>query len=78
VSVADLLAELLGPDLPIAVRHVGGGRARVWRLYMAAAAVGFERDDNQIHQIVGTATVDGVSDVALRPQFDAVREPYWV
>jgi hypothetical protein len=42
---------------------------------MAAAAVGFERDDNQIHQIVGTATVDGVSGLPLRPQFDAVREP---
>ena len=58
-----------------AVRHAGGGRARVWRLYMAAAAVGFERDDNQIHQIVGTATVDGASGLPLRPQFDAVREP---
>jgi cyclopropane-fatty-acyl-phospholipid synthase len=61
-----------------AVRHVGGGRARVWRLYMAAAAVGFERDQNQIHQIVGTATVDGASGLPLRPEFDAVREPDWV
>jgi cyclopropane-fatty-acyl-phospholipid synthase len=52
-----------------AVRHVGEGRARVWRLYMAAAAVGFERDLNQVHQIIGTATVDGDSGFPLRPEF---------
>jgi len=52
-----------------AVREVGPGRARVWRLYMAAAAVGFERDTNQIHQVLGTATTDGVSGVPLRPSF---------
>jgi cyclopropane-fatty-acyl-phospholipid synthase len=52
-----------------AVREVGPGRARVWRLYMAAAAVGFERDSNQIHQIIGTATTDGVSGFPLRAPF---------
>jgi hypothetical protein len=36
---------------------------------MAAAAVGFEVDDNQVHQILGVATVDGVSGVPLRPDF---------
>jgi cyclopropane-fatty-acyl-phospholipid synthase len=52
-----------------AVREAGAGRARVWRLYMAAAAVGFEHDDAQIHQVLGTATVDGASGLPLRPSF---------
>ena len=52
-----------------AVREAGDGRARVWRLYMAAAALGFEADDNQIHQILGTATTDGNSGMPLRPTF---------
>jgi cyclopropane-fatty-acyl-phospholipid synthase len=52
-----------------AVRDVGPGRARVWRLYMAAAAVGFELDDNEVHQLLGVATVDGTSGLPLRPSF---------
>ncbi len=52
-----------------AVREVGPGRARVWRLYMAAAAIGFEHDSNQIHQVLGAATTDGVSGLPLRPSF---------
>jgi cyclopropane-fatty-acyl-phospholipid synthase len=52
-----------------AVAEVGPGRARVWRLYMAAAAVGFEHDDNQIHQVLATATTDGNSGMPLRPEF---------
>ena len=52
-----------------AVAEVGAGRARVWRLYMAAAAVGFEHDDNQVHQVLATATTDGASGMPLRPGF---------
>jgi cyclopropane-fatty-acyl-phospholipid synthase len=52
-----------------AVRLAGEGRARVWRLYMAAAAAGFEHDDNQVHQVLGVATVAGRSAMPLRPQF---------
>jgi cyclopropane-fatty-acyl-phospholipid synthase len=52
-----------------AVAEVGPGRARVWRLYMAAAAVGFEHDDNQIHQVLATVTTDGSSGMPLRPRF---------
>lgn len=52
-----------------AVAEVGPGRARVWRLYMAAAAVGFEHDDNQIHQVLATATAQGVSGMPLRSRF---------
>ncbi|HEY3673079.1 MAG TPA: cyclopropane-fatty-acyl-phospholipid synthase family protein [Acidimicrobiia bacterium] len=52
-----------------AVAEVGPGRARVWRLYMAAAAMGFEHDDNQIHQVLATATTGGASGMPLRPHF---------
>jgi cyclopropane-fatty-acyl-phospholipid synthase len=52
-----------------AVAEVGEGRARVWRLYMAAAAVGFEHDDNQVHQVLATATTDGASGMPRRPEF---------
>jgi cyclopropane-fatty-acyl-phospholipid synthase len=52
-----------------AVREVGAGRAKVWRLYMAAAAVGFEHDDAEIHQVLGSATIDGDSGLPLRPSF---------
>ncbi len=36
-----------------AVAEVGLGRARVWRLYMAACRLGFERDNIQLHQVLG-------------------------
>ncbi|HVL85023.1 MAG TPA: cyclopropane-fatty-acyl-phospholipid synthase family protein [Pseudonocardia sp.] len=36
-----------------AVAEVGLGRARVWRLYMAASRVGFARDNIQLHQVLG-------------------------
>ncbi|SHK61624.1 cyclopropane-fatty-acyl-phospholipid synthase [Pseudonocardia thermophila] len=36
-----------------AVAEVGLGRAKVWRLYMAASRVGFERDNIQLHQVLG-------------------------
>ena len=36
-----------------AVAEVGIGRARVWRLYMAACALGFERGNIQLHQVLG-------------------------
>jgi cyclopropane-fatty-acyl-phospholipid synthase len=56
-----------------AVAEVGEGRARVWRLYMAAAAVGFEHDDNQLHQVLATVTTASgrrmVSGMPLRPDF---------
>ena len=39
-----------------AVAEVGLGRARVWRLYMAASRLGFERDNIQLHQVLGVRT----------------------
>lgn len=50
-----------------AVAEVGIGRARVWRLYMAACALGFERDNIQLHQVLGVRVSDhGRSGFPLR------------
>jgi cyclopropane-fatty-acyl-phospholipid synthase len=52
-----------------AVVDVGAGRARVWRLYMAASALAFERDDLQIHQVLAVRPTDrGDSGLPLRPE----------
>lgn len=49
-----------------AVAMVGVGRARVWRLYMAASAVGFEDGGLAIHQVLGVLpTVAGASGMSL-------------
>ena len=44
-----------------AVAEVGEGTARVWRLYMAGSRLGFERNQIQLHQILGVklAAADG-------------------
>jgi cyclopropane-fatty-acyl-phospholipid synthase len=56
-----------------AVRLVGPGRARVWRLYMAASACNFEAERNQIHQVLAVRNEpDGRSHMPLRPDW----EPY--
>jgi cyclopropane-fatty-acyl-phospholipid synthase len=45
-----------------AVDLVGAPRARVWRLYMTASAVGFEDGGLAVHQILGVAAgTDGAS-----------------
>ena len=40
------------------VSNVGESRARVWRLYMAASAVGFEAHRISIHQVLGVKNDD--------------------
>jgi cyclopropane-fatty-acyl-phospholipid synthase len=45
------------------------GRARVWRLYMAASAVGFEAGRIQVHQVLGVKANRGRSGMPLRPSF---------
>jgi len=55
---------------PDAVAEVGEGRARVWRLYMAASAVGFEDGTIQIHQVLATRAEQGASGMPLRPDFE--------
>jgi len=41
-----------------ACRLVSEGRARVWRLYLAGAAVSFEKADIGIHQVLGVKLAD--------------------
>jgi cyclopropane-fatty-acyl-phospholipid synthase len=54
-----------------AVREVGQGTARVWRLYMAGCVVGFERNKIQLHQVLAAKLAEGArSHVPLRPARD--------
>ncbi|MGH3732455.1 MAG: class I SAM-dependent methyltransferase [Acidimicrobiales bacterium] len=53
-----------------ATDEVGAQRARVWRLYMAGSAVGFERHHLEIHQILSARPNSGVSGFALRASFE--------
>jgi cyclopropane-fatty-acyl-phospholipid synthase len=52
-----------------AVSEAGEARARVWRLYLAASAVGFETNRLQIHQVLAAKPADGRSGLPLRPDF---------
>ncbi|NQV97085.1 MAG: class I SAM-dependent methyltransferase [Acidimicrobiaceae bacterium] len=53
-----------------AVALVGVGRARVWRLYMAASAVGFEEGSLAIHQVLGVLpTAIGTSGIDLERKY---------
>jgi cyclopropane-fatty-acyl-phospholipid synthase len=57
----------LEDDWDRAVRLVGPGRARVWRLYMAASAVGFERNHLGVNQVLAVRTPEsGESGLPLR------------
>lgn len=54
-----------------AVAEVGATRARIWRLYLALSAVGF--DDNRIHvdQVLAVnTTASGASGYPLRPRWE--------
>jgi cyclopropane-fatty-acyl-phospholipid synthase len=50
-----------------AVREVGVGRARVWRLYMAGSRLGFDRNTVQLHQMLGVRLDGTESHMPLRP-----------
>jgi cyclopropane-fatty-acyl-phospholipid synthase len=51
-----------------AVAEAGEGRARVWRMYMAFARVGFEQNRLQLHQVLAVKPGrDGDSGMPLRP-----------
>jgi cyclopropane-fatty-acyl-phospholipid synthase len=45
------------------------GRARIWRLYMAASAMNFEAGRTQVHQVLGVRSDDGRSAMPLRPDW---------
>ncbi len=62
------VANLEG-DWDRAVRLTSPGRARIWRLYMAASAVSFERNRIGVNQFLAVKTpVSGKSGTALRPR----------
>jgi cyclopropane-fatty-acyl-phospholipid synthase len=52
------------------VAEVGSGRARVWRLYMAASALNFEAARTQVHQVLAVRSDGGRSGLPLRPRFE--------
>jgi cyclopropane-fatty-acyl-phospholipid synthase len=52
-----------------AVAEAGLTRARIWRLYMAACALGFEANRIQIHQTLAVRPDGGRSGLPLRPTY---------
>lgn len=55
-----------------AVAEVGSARARIWRMYMAGSALGFEAGAIRIHQLLGVQLhPNGASDMPLRSHFEA-------
>jgi cyclopropane-fatty-acyl-phospholipid synthase len=59
-----------------ALAEVGQGRARVWRLYMAASALNFEAGRTQVHQVLAVRPDRGRSGLPLRPRFEDEPEAY--
>ncbi len=54
-----------------AVAEVGEAKARVWRLYMAGSRLGFDRNQIQLHQILGVKLGSrGESGMPLRPDWE--------
>ncbi|MFE2041036.1 class I SAM-dependent methyltransferase [Streptomyces sp. NPDC059477] len=52
-----------------AVRLTSPGRARVWRLYMAASALAFERNRIGVNQVLAVRTpTSGIAGLPLRPR----------
>jgi cyclopropane-fatty-acyl-phospholipid synthase len=59
-----------------AVAEVGQGTARVWRLYMTGSRLGFERNQIQLHQILGVRLGENCrSGMPLRPDWEPVAVP---
>ncbi|GEB49347.1 MULTISPECIES: SAM-dependent methyltransferase [Streptomyces] len=59
----------LESDMPRAARLTSPGRARIWRLYMAASALSFERNRIGVNQVLAVKTPqDGASGLPLRPR----------
>jgi len=48
------------------------GRARVWRLYMAACALQFETNGVQVHQVLAAKPDGGDAGFPLRPRFEGL------
>jgi cyclopropane-fatty-acyl-phospholipid synthase len=57
-----------------AVAEVGEGTARVWRLYMAGSRLGFDRNQIQLHQMLGVKLdSNGGAGLPLRPEWEPAR-----
>lgn len=54
-----------------AVAEVGGARARIWRLYMAGSALGFEAGKIRVHQVLGAHLDGGSSGMPLRTHWES-------
>jgi cyclopropane-fatty-acyl-phospholipid synthase len=52
-----------------AVAEVGEGRARIWRLYMAASALNFTTGGVSVQQVLAVKPDNGSSRMPLRPSF---------
>ncbi len=54
-----------------AVAEVGQATARVWRLYMAGSRLGFDRNQIELHQVLGVKLgPEGESGMPLRPNWE--------
>ncbi len=62
------VANLEG-DHDRAVALVGPARARIWRLYMAGSALGFEAGNVEVHQVLAVRADGGRSEMPLRPDW---------
>jgi cyclopropane-fatty-acyl-phospholipid synthase len=52
------------------VEEIGLPKARTWRLYLVGSRIGFERNDIQLHQVLGVKLEPGaVSGMPLRPDW---------
>jgi cyclopropane-fatty-acyl-phospholipid synthase len=55
------------------VAEVGEATAKVWGLYMAGSRLGFERNQVQLHQVLGVKLHDdGTADFPLRPDWGSL------
>ena len=52
-----------------AVAEVGAPRAKVWQIYLAGSRLNFERDEIELHQILGVRLDGKNAHFPLRPQF---------
>jgi len=52
------------------VNEAGAARARIWRLYMAASALQFETNRNQVHQVLAVRPDGDRSGMPLRATFE--------
>ncbi|NHN54525.1 methyltransferase domain-containing protein [Calidifontibacter sp. DB0510] len=63
-------AQNLSANWDECVRLAGEPIAKVWGLYLTGSSLGFERNNIQLHQVLGQKLDDqGVADYPLRPDF---------